>query len=40
MQPISDTVILEGVTCNGVSRRGCPRDCHQLWREAWLKRVT
>ena len=39
LQPISDTVILEGVTCNGVSRRGCPRDCYQLWREAWLKRV-
>ena len=39
MQPISDTVILEGVTCDGVSRRGCPRDCHQLWREAWLKRA-
>lgn len=39
MQPISDTVILEGVTCDGISRRGCPRDCYQLWREAWLKKV-
>ncbi|MFH1264229.1 MAG: hypothetical protein ABIK89_00770 [Planctomycetota bacterium] len=38
MRPIADTVILEGVTCNGVSRRGCPRDCYQLWRESWLKR--
>jgi hypothetical protein len=40
MRPIRDTVILEGVTCNGLSRRGCPRDCFQLWREAWLKRVA
>jgi len=40
MKPISDTVVLEGVTCNGLSRRGCPRDCHQLWREAWLKRAN
>jgi hypothetical protein len=40
MRPIADTVILEGVTCDGASRRGCPRDCYQLWREAWLKRVT
>lgn len=39
IQPISDTVILEGVTCDGISRRGCPRDCYQLWREAWLKKV-
>ena len=40
MRPIRDTVILEGVTCNGLSRRGCPRDCFQLWREAWLERVA
>jgi hypothetical protein len=40
MRPIRDTVILEGVTCNGLSRRGCPRNCFQLWREAWLKRVA
>jgi len=39
IRPISDTVILDGVTCDGISRRGCPRDCHQLWREAWLKKV-
>jgi len=36
---IADTVALEGVTCDGISRRGCPRDCFHLWREAWLKRA-
>jgi len=39
MQPLSDTVILEGVTCSGTAYRGCPRGCYQLWRESWLKRV-
>lgn len=36
---LSNTVTLEDVTCNGLARRGCPRNCFLLWREAWLKRV-
>jgi len=39
MRQITTTVVLDGVTCNGMARRCCPRDCHYLWREAWLRRV-
>lgn len=39
MHQITDTVVLDGVTCNGMSRRCCPRNCHHLWREAWLQRL-
>jgi len=39
MRQISNTVILEGVTCDGMARRCCPRDCYHLWREVWLERV-
>jgi hypothetical protein len=38
MRQISNTVILEGVTCDGMARRYCPRDCYHLWREIWLER--
>jgi hypothetical protein len=40
MRQITNTVILEGVTCNGMIRRCCPRDCYCLWREVWLERVA
>jgi hypothetical protein len=40
MRPITNTVILDGVTCTGMARRCCPRDCYHLWREVWLKRVV
>lgn len=36
---ITNTVLLEDVTCDGISYRGCPRECYWLWREAWLARV-
>jgi hypothetical protein len=39
MRRIANTVILDGATCTGLARRGCPRDCHHLWRECWLERV-
>jgi hypothetical protein len=39
MRRISDTVILEGVTCDGTDAWNCPRKCFCLWREIWLKRV-
>jgi len=39
LRRIGNTVILEGVTCDGMARRCCPRDCYHLWRESWLKRV-
>jgi len=39
LRRIGSTVALEGVTCDGLAQRGCPRDCYHLWRESWLKRV-
>jgi hypothetical protein len=36
----SNTVLLEGVVCDGRSHRGCMRACHYLCKEAWLRRVT
>ena len=34
-----NTVILEGVFCDGSWHGGCDRTCYCLWREKWLKRV-
>jgi hypothetical protein len=39
IRKISNTVILEGVTCDGSDHLDCPRRCYCLWREIWLKRV-
>ena len=39
--PVENTVILEGVTCDGchILRGGCPKNNHHYWREIWLERV-
>lgn len=34
-----NTVLLEGVMCDGHVQSGCDRSCFYYWREAWLKRV-
>jgi hypothetical protein len=37
-----DCIVLEGVTCRGLSSRHrlfCPRSAATFWREAWLKRT-
>ena len=34
-----NTVILEGVTCDGEAHGGCQRTCLLLWKKVWLKRV-
>jgi hypothetical protein len=39
MLPISDTVILEAVACDGCFHRGCARNHYFHWREVWLKRI-
>jgi len=39
MREIANTVILEGVTCDGSAHGGCQRTCFCFWREIWLKRV-
>ena len=36
---MTNTVILEGVMCDGAEFGGCDRSCFHFWREAWLKRV-
>jgi len=34
-----NTVILDGVFCDGSWHGGCDRTCYCLWREKWLKRI-
>ena len=36
---VKNTVILEGVMCDGQGFYGCDRSCFHFWREAWLRRV-
>jgi hypothetical protein len=40
MRPLFNTVILEGVFCDGKGHGGCQRNCYSLWREIWLRRVS
>jgi hypothetical protein len=37
---IRNTVVLEGVACDGQFNEGCGRTCLLFWKEAWLRRVT
>ena len=39
MVKLSNTVILEGVVCQGICVNNCPRANFLYWREIWLKRV-
>ncbi len=39
MRKLKNTVILEGVICDGSEHFDCDRSCFHYWREAWLKRV-
>ena len=39
MVQLTDTVILEGVVCQGICVANCPRANFLYWREIWLKRV-
>jgi hypothetical protein len=34
---IPDTLILEGVRCDGSGHDGCQRACTMLWKEAWIE---
>ena len=40
LRRMSDTVILEGLRCDGCDHGGCQADCPILWKEAWLHRVS
>jgi hypothetical protein len=38
MKELKDTVLLDGVTCDGHIRvGGCPREVYHFWRETWLR---
>ena len=37
---ITETVVLEGATCDGICHRLCPRQSLLFWRECWLERVA
>jgi hypothetical protein len=40
LRRMKDTVLLEGVVCDGKEFGDCDRSCFHFWREAWLKRVS
>lgn len=39
LRKMTNTVLLEGVVCDGVEFCGCDRSCFHFWREVWLRRV-
>jgi hypothetical protein len=39
MIELTNTVLLEGLTCQGICALNCPRANYFYWRESWLKRV-
>jgi hypothetical protein len=39
MVQLNNTVILEGVTCQGTWAKNCPRNHYFYWREIWLRRA-
>lgn len=34
---LRDTVILEGLRCDGAFHEGCQRNCPYFWKDAWLE---
>lgn len=36
---MKNSVLLEGVTCDGEAHGGCRRTCLLFWKGAWLKRL-
>ena len=40
LKRMRDTVILEGLRCDGCHHGGCQADCPFLWKEAWLRRTS
>jgi hypothetical protein len=39
LRRMRDTVILEGLRCDGCYHGGCQADCPALWKEVWLRRA-
>jgi hypothetical protein len=40
LRRVHDTVLLEGLRCDGSGHDGCQSGCYVRWNEAWLRRVT
>jgi hypothetical protein len=40
LRRVRNTVLLEGLHCNGAGHDGCQARCHIRWNEAWLKRPS
>jgi hypothetical protein len=40
MLALRNTVLLEGLTCDGICAWNCPRANYFFWRECWLKRAS
>jgi hypothetical protein len=40
LKKVKNTVLLEGVVCDGKDFYACDRSCYHFWREVWLKRVA
>jgi hypothetical protein len=40
LRRMRDTVILEGLRCDGSHHGGCQADCQTLWKEVWLRRSS
>jgi hypothetical protein len=38
LRRVTDTVLLDGVRCNGSGHDGCQAFCHIRWKESWLRR--
>jgi len=36
---VKNTVLLEGLVCDGSRHHGCDRSCFFFWREIWLRRL-
>jgi hypothetical protein len=39
LRRVHDTVLLEGLRCDGSGHAGCQSCCYIRWNEAWLRRV-
>ena len=39
LRKMKNSVLLEGVLCDGVEFGACDRSCFHFWREVWLRRV-
>jgi hypothetical protein len=40
LRNMKNTVLLDGVMCDGKAFGNCDRCCFHFWREVWLKRIS